>query len=80
MNKAPKNKKLNIMINFSEVTGQNTQEHNSYLPQIPDHSCRILVAGDSGLGKTNPLPNLRKHQLDVDKIYLYAKDWHEAKY
>ena len=30
--------------------------------------------GGSGSGKTNALLNLINHQLDIDKIYLYAKD------
>ena len=36
--------------------------------------------GGSGSRKTNSLLNLIKNQLDIDKIYLYAKDWFEAKY
>ena len=32
------------------------------------------------LEKTNEVLNLINHQPDVDKIYLYAKDLHEAKY
>ena len=31
-------------------------------------------------GKTNALLNLINNQLDIDKIYLYAKDSYEAKY
>ena len=34
----------------------------------------------SGSGKTNTLLNLIKNQLDIDKIYLYAKDPFEDKY
>ena len=34
----------------------------------------------SGSGKTNALLNLIDNQPDIDKIYLYAKDPHEAKY
>ena len=36
--------------------------------------------GGSGSGKTNALLNLIKKQLDIDKIYLYAEDPHEAKH
>ena len=36
--------------------------------------------GGSGYGKTNALLNLINNQPDIDKIYLYAKDPHEAKY
>ena len=35
---------------------------------------RILIKGDSGSGKTNALLSLIDNQLDIDKIYLYAKD------
>ena len=34
----------------------------------------------SGSGKTNALLNLINNQLDIDKIYLYAKDPYEEKY
>ena len=40
----------------------------------------IFIIGGSGLGKTNVLLNLINNQLDIDKIYLYAKDPYEAKY
>ena len=35
---------------------------------------------EAGSGKANVLLNLIENQLDVDKIYLYAKDPYEAKY
>ena len=35
-------------------------------------ACKILRV--SGSGKINSLFNLISHQLDIDKIYLYAKD------
>ena len=41
---------------------------------------KILIVGGSGLGKTNVLLNSINHQLDIDKIYLYAKDSYESKY
>ena len=47
---------------------------------IYDHPFRILIVGGSGSGKTNALLNLRSHQPDIDKIYLYAKDPFESKY
>ena len=34
----------------------------------------------SGSGKTNSLFNLKNHQPDIDKLYLYAKGPYEAKY
>ena len=62
------------MINFDEYTNENIIEHNSKWPYIPDHPYRILIVGGSGSGKTNAL------QLDIDKIYLYAKGPYETKY
>ena len=55
-------------------------EHNSKWPFIPDHPYGILIIGGSGSGKTNALLNLINNQLDIDKIYLYAKDPYEEKY
>ena len=46
----------------------------------PDHPYRILIIGGSGSGKRNALLHLINKQLDIDKIYLYAKDPHEEKY
>ena len=34
----------------------------------------------SGSGKANSFLNLKNHQPDTDKIYLYAKDSLEASY
>ena len=68
------------MINFDEYTNENIIEHNSKWPYIPDHPYRILIVGGSGSVKTNALLNLISNQLDIDKIYLYAKDPYEKKY
>ena len=68
------------MINFDDCTNENIIEHNSKWPYIPDHPYRILIIGGSGSGKTNALLNLINNQLDIDKIYLYAKDPYEKKY
>ena len=68
------------MIDFDNVTNKNKTEYNPKWPSIPDHPCRILTIGGSGSGKTNALLNLRKNQLDIYQIYLYAKDPCEAKY
>ena len=46
------------------------------MPYIPDHPYRILILGGSGSGKTNALLNL----ININKIYLYAKDPYETKY
>ena len=56
------------------------KEHNPKWPYIPDHPYGILIVGGMGSGKTNALLNLINNQLDIDKIYLYAKDLYEAKY
>ena len=68
------------MINFNDYTNENTIEHNSKWPYIPDHPYRILIIGSSGSGKTKALLNLINNHPDIDKIYLYAKDPYEAKY
>ena len=68
------------MINFDDYTNENKTKHNSNWPYIPDHPYRIVIAGDSGLGKTNALHNLINDQADIDKIYPYEKDPYEAKY
>ena len=68
------------MISFNDDTDENKIEHNSKWPYIPDHSYSILIVGGSGSGKTNALLNLINNKLDIDKIYLYAKDPYEAKY
>ena len=62
------------------ITQMKTKQHNSKWPYIPDHPFKILIIGGSGSGKTNALLNLINNQLDVDKIYLCAKDSYKAKY
>ena len=47
---------------------------------ILDHPYTTLIHRGSGSGKTNALLNLINNQPDIDKIYLYAKHPHEAKY
>ena len=68
------------MINFDNYVNENKTKHNKNWPYIPDHPYRILIIGGSGSGKTNALLNLINNQPDIDKIYLYEKDLHEAKY
>ena len=68
------------MINFGDYTNQNKIEHYSKSLNVPGHPYRILIVGGSGSGKTNEFLNLINNQPDIDKIYLYAKDPHEAKY
>ena len=68
------------MISLDDYTNENKTQYNLKWPYIPDHLYRILMIGGTGSGKTNALLNLINNQLDIDKIYLYAKDPHEAKY
>ena len=68
------------MINLDDVTKGNLKEHNINWPQIPNHSCRILMIRCSGSGKTNVSFTLISQQPDIDEIYLYAKDPYEANY
>ena len=68
------------MINLDNCTNESKIEHNSKWPYIPDHPYRILIVGGSGSGKINALLNLISNQTDIDKIFLYVKDFYEAKY
>ena len=68
------------MINFDEYTNENRVNHNPNYPYIPDHPYRILIMGGSGFRTTNALLNLINNRLDIDKIYLYARDPYEEKY
>ena len=73
------------MISFDDFVNENKtllelRSHNLKWPDIPDHPYRILIIGGSGSGKTKELSTLAINQLDIDKIYLYAKDPCEAKY
>ena len=67
------------IINFDDVTKEDTKEHNLSFPKIPYHPYRIQIIGGPGSGKTNSLFNLTIHQPDVSKIHLYAKHPHEPK-
>ena len=62
------------MINLDDITNEN-KEHNGKWPYIPDHPYRFLIIGVSWSGKANTLLNLIKEQDDIDKMYLYGKDW-----
>ena len=61
------------MFHFDYITKEDIQEYNPNQPEIPDHTCRILVVGDSGFGKANALLNLINHETDTNKIYLQPK-------
>ena len=68
------------MINFDDYTNENKTGHNVKWPYILDYPYRILIIGGSGSGKTNALLNLINNQLDIHKLYSYAKDPYEVKY
>ena len=65
------------MFNFDYITKEGIKEHNPNWPQMPD---KILITRGFRSGKTNSLFNLINQEPDIDKVYLYAKDPHEAKY
>ena len=46
------------MINFDNITEENTTRHNLKLPYIPDNRYKVLIIGDSISGKANALLNL----------------------
>ena len=55
------------MFNFDYITKEDIKEHNINRQKVPDHPYTILIAGDSGSGKTNALLNLLNHEPDIDK-------------
>ena len=67
------------MIHFNKYTDENETKHNSKWSYISDYPYRILIIGGSGSGETNAFLNLINNQLDIDKIYLPAKDPCEEK-
>ena len=46
------------MINFDNITEENTTRHNLKLPYIPGNRYKVLIIGDSISGKANALLNL----------------------
>ena len=68
------------MINLDGIINENNKKHNQKWPCIPDHPYRVLIIGGSASGKTNAFINLINEKNDIDKIYLYAKDFSELKY
>ena len=67
-------KRINIIKqrNFHYIKKEDIREDNSKWPEIPDHSYKTSIIGDSGSGKTNAWLNLMSHEPDIGKIYLYA--------
>ena len=63
------------MINLDDITNENNKERNKKWSNIPDHPYRIRITGGSRSGKTNALLTLINKQNDIDKTYLYAKDF-----
>ena len=49
------------------------KQHNSKWPNMICHQYWILIIWGSGSGKTLALLNSINNQLDIDKIYFYAK-------
>ena len=68
------------MIKFDNVTKENIKEYSLNWSQILDHRYRILIIGVSHPEKQTHLFTLVGQEIDIDKIYLYAKDPNEGKY
>ena len=62
-----------ISIHSNKVYNPDCSKHSDYV-------YRIRIIGGSGSEETNVLLNLSSDHLDIDKIYLYAKDQYEPKY
>ena len=58
------------MINFDDVIKEETKEHNSEWPLIPDHPYRILITVGFGPGKKNSLFNLINQINDAKYQFL----------
>ena len=67
------------MFNFDYITKADIKEHNPNWPELSGHPYRVLIVGGSGPGKTYTFLNLINHEPDINKVYLYTKDPHEAK-
>ena len=61
-------------------TREDIKEHNPNWQEIPEHPYRILIVENAVSGKTNASLNLINHEPDIDKIYIYVEDPHDAKY
>ena len=57
-----------------------TKENSKKLNNIFDEDFRLLIAGESGCGKTNTLMHiLRQPLVYYDKIYMYSPNLHQEK-
>ena len=65
------------MINLDSVTNENNKKHYEKWQYTLDHPYRILITGGFGSRKTNTLLNLINEQKDIDKIYLYVRDFNK---
>ena len=68
------------MINLDNIVNDNNKKHNKKWSHILDNPYRILIIVGSESGKTNTLLNLINEQKDIDKNYLYAKEWTKYEY
>ena len=68
------------MFNLDDITNENNKNHNNKWSYIPDHPYRMLIIGGSRSGNANALLTLVKEQNDIDNVYLYAKDFSDAKH
>ena len=55
------------MINFDNITEENTTRQNQILPCIPDHPWRILIIGLSVSEIAGVLLKLNNNEPDIDK-------------
>ena len=62
------------MFNSDSITKEDIKEHYPHWSQIPDQPYRILIVGVFASRIANPALNLICHQVDIDRINLYAKD------
>ena len=59
---------------------QKTKENSKKLNNILDEDFRLLIAGESGCGKTNTLMHiLRKPLVYYDNIFFYSPNLHQEK-
>ena len=57
------------MINFDDITKENTKKHNPNWLQTPYSPYKIVNISRSGSGKTGALLDLINSEPDIDQIY-----------